>query len=389
VKIKEVEAFNLFYPFSERIIPPASLPTGEGLREVAYAGYRTVITKITCEDGTVGFGESMVRLAPEAVVSIIHSLKPILAGRDIFDVGVIWEQMFATMANRGHYQGYLIEAMSGIDIALWDLIGRTLKKPVFALLGGAFNKRLPCYASSIRISDREEAVPLALQWVKQGFKVIKVKIGANPSDPTEDLELVGDLRAAVGPSIKIMVDANCGFDTYAALQVAQELEKYNIYWFEEPLAPDDLDGYLILSSKSKIPIAAGESVFTRYGFRDLISKKAVSIIQPEICKAGGFTECLKIAAMSSAFHIPYSPHAGSILSAIGAAASIHLSAALPNFLIHEYQCSYWEKDKDKINPFRLLAGGPVERVDQGYMEILQGPGLGIEIDEAKLLKYRI
>ncbi len=387
MKIREVEAFNLFYPFKEKIIPPASLPMAEDLRDVAYAGYRTVITKITSEDGTHGFGESMVRLAPEAVVSIIHSLKPLLVGRDIFDVGVIWEQMFATMANRGHTQGYLIEAMSGIDIAIWDLIGRTLHKPIFALLGGEYNKRLPCYASSIRIGDRERAVPLALDLVAQGFKAIKVKIGENPLDPSKDLELIGNLRAALGPFIKIMVDANCAFDTFTALQLAQELEKFHIYWFEEPIASDDLDGHLLLSSKSKIPIAAGESIFTRYGFRDFISKKAVSIIQPEICKTGGFTECLKIAAMSSAFHIPYAPHMGSILSAIGTAAAIHLSTALPNFLIYEYQCCYWERDK--MNPFRLIAGEPAEKVKEGHVEILQGPGLGIKIDEAKIFKYRI
>jgi len=387
MKIKEVEAINLFFPFSEPIEPPASLPMMDDIGGIAYPGYRTVITKITLENGTIGFGESTARLAPDAIVAIINGMKPLLIGRDIFDVNLIWEQLLATMANRGHRKGYLIEAISGIDIAIWDLIGKTLNKPIFALLGGAYNKKLPCYSSSIRFGDREHAIQLAKDLVVQGFQAIKIKIGANPLDQAEDIELVRSIRTAVGPSIKLMVDANCAFDIATALHVVNDLEQYNVYWFEEPLNGEDLDGYIFLSRKSKIPIAGGETEFTRYGFRDLISKRAVSIIQPEICKAGGFTECMKIAAISSAFHVPYAPHVASTLSAVGVAATIHLAAVLSNFLIYEYHSQFWQKGQ--VNPFRLITGASVEKITDGSVELLHGPGLGIEIDQKALYRYAV
>jgi L-alanine-DL-glutamate epimerase-like enolase superfamily enzyme len=183
------------------------------------------------------------------------------------------------------------------------------------------------------------------------------------------------------------VDANCAYDVATAINMGRELEKHKVYWFEEPIPPEDIDGYARLSSSLDIAIAAGETEFTRYGFRDLIAKRAVDIVQPDICRAGGFSECKKIAAMASAYNIPYAPHTGGE-SAVGIAASIQLSAAIPNFLAYEYMRSDWSETH--ANPLRnSLTLEPVEKFADGTIEVPDKPGLGIELNEEIVSKYRV
>jgi len=195
------------------------------------------------------------------------------------------------------------------------------------------------------------------------------------------------VRSVVGPDVTLMVDVNCGYDRNTAMMVGRELERLAVYWFEEPLPPDDVDGYVALADALDVPVAAGESEFTRYGFKTLITRGAVDIIQPNVSRTGGFSECRKIAALASAYHIPYAPHTGSS-SVVCMAASLHLSCALKDFLIYEYMTSDWAKDQR--NPLRSdLAELPAGPVQDGHVVVSDRPGLGLVLNEDVLRKYRV
>jgi D-galactarolactone cycloisomerase len=172
-----------------------------------------------------------------------------------------------------------------------------------------------------------------------------------------------------------------------ALRVGTRLEEAGVYWFEEPITPDNLDGYRKLTSKLNVPIAAGETEFTRYGFRDLITKGGIGIVQPNVSRAGGFTECKKIAALASAYHVPYAPHTGTS-SIVCLAASLQISAYLPNFLIYEYMRADWDEDWE--NPLRTqLAQEPFEEFEGGYLSVTDKPGIGMELNEEIVQRYRV
>jgi L-alanine-DL-glutamate epimerase-like enolase superfamily enzyme len=236
----------------------------------------------------------------------------------------------------------------------------------------------------LRFRDTETIVKEAVGYVEQGFSAIKMKVGRGVA---QDIRNVKAIRDVIGYDIQLTVDANCAYNIATAIKMGRALEKYDVYWFEEPIPPEDIDGYVKLSNSLDIPIAAGETEFTRYGFRDLIAKRAVDIVQPDICRAGGFLECKKIAAMASAYNIPYAPHTGGE-SAVGIAASIQLSAAIPNFLAYEYMRSDWSETHP--NPLReSLTLEPVERFADGYIEVPDKPGLGIELNEEIVSKYLV
>jgi D-arabinonate dehydratase/D-galactarolactone cycloisomerase len=324
-------------------------------------------------------------LAPTATHEIVEAIKPVLIGRDPRDVEVIWEMLYSIMMNRGHTKGFYIEAISGIDMALWDAVARYEGIPLYKLLGGLHNDPLECYASSIFIrEDLESSLEEARAYVEAGYRAMKVKIG---KDSEQDIELVQSVRDTVGPGIRVMVDANCGYDVPTALRVGTRLEEAGVYWFEEPITPDNLDGYRKLTSKLNVPIAAGETEFTRYGFRDLITKGGIGIVQPNVSRTGGFTECKKIAALASAYHVPYAPHTGTS-SIVCLAASLQISAYLPNFLIYEYMRADWDEDWE--NPLRTqLAQEPFEEFEGGYLSVPDKPGIGMELNEEIVQRYRV
>jgi D-arabinonate dehydratase/D-galactarolactone cycloisomerase len=317
MKISKVEPIGLFVPMDEPVGAPISLPYADQIASVVFGGYRSTIVKVHTDDGLVGVGECFTRLAPKATVAIIEELAPILIGRDPLDVEGIWEIMYGVMMNRGHRGGFFIEALSGIDVALWDLWGKATGQPVYRLLGGRMRERVWAYASSLRMRGLEVTVAQAREFVDRGFNAMKIKIGKDPYDTASDLRLVEAIRREVGDGVTLMVDANCGYDrdVKQALRVGRALEEYDVFWFEEPLSPDNVDGYCTLTRALDTSIAAGEASFTRYDFRDLFARGAVDIVQPNACRTGGLSEARKIAAMSAAYHIPYAPHTDALLGA--------------------------------------------------------------------------
>jgi D-arabinonate dehydratase/D-galactarolactone cycloisomerase len=387
MKITDVEAISLVIPIEGAIQPPISIPFPDKLTNVIFRDYRTTLVRVHTDDGVSGVGECMVRLAPTATRDIIDCVKPVLIGADPFDTDVLWEQVWGVMMNRGHNKGFFVEAMSGIDIALWDLLGKALQKPAYKLLGGQFRNRLWVYASSLRFRGLETTLDEARRLRAAGFDAMKIKIGQQRRQWREDIRLVEAVRNVVGPDVTLMVDVNCGYDRNTAMMVGRELERLAVYWFEEPLPPDDVDGYVALADALDVPVAAGESEFTRYGFKTLITRGAVDIIQPNVSRTGGFSECRKIAALASAYHIPYAPHTGSS-SVVCMAASLHLSCALKDFLIYEYMTSDWAKDQK--NPLRSdLAELPAGPVQDGHVVVSDRPGLGLVLNEDVLRKYRV
>jgi len=338
----------------------------------------STIVRITTDTGLTGHGECLSRFTTKITSSIVdHILKPILIGRDPFDVEIIWNDMFNTMRTKGHSKGFFIEAMSGVDIALWDLMGKALQLPVYKLLGGKSRDTVEAYASALLFHDRETLKREANRLVEEGYTAIKMKVGLGLE---EDLANILTVRSEVGPTIKIMVDANSGFRAPEAILLSKAMAAHSIYWFEEPVPPDDIEGYTVVGSADGIPLAAGESEFTRFGFRDLITRSSTLFLQPDVARAGGITECVKIATLASTFNRLISPHIGAS-GAICAAASLQLAAFLPHFTMFE--------DMIIENPLRTgITKAPLPSMHGGLIPIPDTPGMGIEIDESKLSEYR-
>lgn len=345
------------------------------------------IVEIETQDGMVGWGECY---GPAHVsrAFIDTQFGPRIIGRDAFDVEVIWEDLYNRIKDYGS-SGMAIAAISGIDIALWDIIGKSCGKPVHKLIGGAFRDKVQAYATGLYFIDMdrliEEAVEEAQGYVEEGFTAIKMKIGLG--SPKLDIARVEAVRKAIGDDVRLMVDANHCFTVPAAIRLGRELEKLNVEWFEEPISPEDLDGYVEVTRALDMAVAGGENEYTRWGFRDIVTRKAMDIVQPDVCAAGGFSECRKIAALATAHGVECVPHAWG--SVIGVAATLHFIAALPDQppsfrpmppLFEFEQCE---------NPFRdHLAMEPIVQ-NKGVVAVPTGAGLGIEIDRGVLAKYTV
>ena len=384
MKITNVESMALIVPIENPIKAPISIPYSDELEKVVFKEYRTTLVKIETDEGITGYGECMVRLAPTATRDIVEYIKPLLIGKDPMDTEYIWERMYGAMMNRGHFQGFYIEAISGIDVALWDIKGKALNVPVYKLLGGNTYPKIWAYASSVRFRGMETMLKTAESFIDQGFNAMKIKIGQGFNT---DIMAVEAVRKHVGDDVTLMVDANCGYDVKTALKIGRELEKYNIRWFEEPISPADYDGYCRLSETLDIPIAAGEAHFLRYGMKELIQRGKVDILQPNVCRAGGYTECIKIHGLCSSYDVSYLTHTGSS-SAVCIAASLQIAAAFSDCFIFEHMQSDWSKDQ--INPLRWdLTPLPIKSFKDGFIELENKPGIGVEINEEVIKKYRV
>ena len=345
------------------------------------------IVEIEADDGTVGWGECY---GPSAVAKayIETQFAPRILGRDVFDVEVIWEDLYNRIKDYGG-KGMASAALSGIDIALWDLMGKACGKPIHKLIGGAFRSEVTCYATGLYFIDMdrliEEAVEEAQGYVAEGFTAVKMKIGLG--DPKLDIRRVAAVREAVGADVRLMVDANHCMTVPQAIRIGRELEKLDIDWFEEPISPEDIDGYVEVTRALDMAVAGGENEMTRWGFRDLVVRKAMDIVQPDVCAAGGISECRKIATLASAHGVECVPHAWG--SVIGVAATLHFLAALPDQPPSFRPVPPMFEFEQCENPFRdQLAKTPIVQ-KRGKIQIPAGAGLGIDIDRNVLDRYRV
>jgi L-alanine-DL-glutamate epimerase-like enolase superfamily enzyme len=333
-----------------------------------------VVVRIATDDGQVGWGEAHHGQNPTAMAEVIEKgLGSLIIGADALDSEAIWARLSRQQVVTHGLGAGSVMALSGIDIALWDLKGRVMGQPVYRLLGGSA-KRIRAYAGGLSLGFKPpEALEAEVRkLVEQGYTAIKLRVGDHPR---RDAERVGHIRRAFGDDLDIAVDAATRYTLLDLPEVLAYCEKYHVYWLEEPFTPDNLPAYADLARRTPVPIAAGENHYTRQAFRDLFAQRCISIVQADCTKAGGISEVRKIMDMAAAWHFWAAPHTSHTV--ISAAASVHLLCALPNALVYE-------ADVAGINPFRTdLAGSACQIVD-GHIVPPEGPGLGLRIDTGVL-----
>jgi D-galactarolactone cycloisomerase len=343
------------------------------------------LVEIVGEDGNSGWGEAF---GPARLTApIVEFYKRLVLGGDALATELHWQMLYNRLRDHGQ-KGLAIEALSAIDIALWDLKGRHLGLPVHRLLGGPLRARVEAYATGFyrkRHGDPfQYLVAEARERIDQGFSAIKLKLGFGLD---EDAKLCRIVRRAVGDRVRIMVDANHAYDATAAIRLGRMIEDLDIAWFEEPVPPEDIAGYCEVKAALKIPVAGGEAEFTRWGVRPLLVERALDILQPDLCAAGGFSECRKIADMASAFGVRVNPHVWG--TGVALAASLQWLATLPHNPpgLHPIE-PLLEFDRSE-HPIRMaVLKEPIEQAG-GWVEIPRGPGLGIEIDRGGIERFRV
>ena len=298
-----------------------------------YYKHRTAhLVEIETDEGITGWGECFgpgnIALANKYIVEKV--IQPLIIGEDPINKEYIWHKVYNLLRDSGQ-KGMPIQALSGIDIALWDILAKKAKMPLYQLLGGKTNNKIPVYGYGMMLQKKsvEELCELfkkeANQIKEKNFKAMKMKVGLGPK---EDLKLVSAVREAIGDDFKLMVDANHAYNKNDALYVGRGLDEMEIYWFEEPVAPEDYDGYKELKERLKTNIAGGEAEFTKYGWNQLIKNNCIDIAQPEVCGLGGITEYLKVSALAQSNFIPIVNHVWG--SALSVAVNLHLLTSLPD-----------------------------------------------------------
>jgi len=344
-----------------------------------------MLLEIHTDTGIIGIGEC--NGPPQPSKTIIESFfKPLVIGEDPLNVEKIWEKLYHHSRDYGQ-RGMPIAAISGIDIALWDIIGKALNQPIYKLIGGGFRDKIRPYATGLyyyKGNEKEKLQEEAKRYVREGFKYLKLKIGKGIQ---EDIERVKWIKEAVGDKIFVMVDANHAYTASTAIRLGRILEEYDIYWFEEPVIPEDIEGYKEVKAAVNIPIAGGETVFTRFGFKDLISNRAVDIAQPCISAAGGITECKKIATICNTWNIPCIPHIWG--TNIALAAALHFLAALPHTPPSIYPIEPLMEFDRTIHPIREQSTKKPIKIDSGFVLVPQEPGLGVELNRDIISKYSV
>ncbi|HRO60368.1 MAG TPA: mandelate racemase/muconate lactonizing enzyme family protein [Burkholderiaceae bacterium] len=359
------------------------------------ASFDSVLVTIETECGLVGYGEAKEEVGSEGnshalVAAIERKFGPSLVGEDPRDIVRLTEQMYS--GTRGHYaidhghvfpilgrRGVTISALSGIDMALWDLLGKALGAPVWRLLGGRKSPTMPAYASG-GWADAESIGEQLLGYVQRGgFKAVKMRVGIIDGDPVNSARRVRAAREALGPDIGLACDAHGTYTVDQAKRFCRLVEDFNLMWFEEPVTADDKRGMAEVRAATAIPIAAGESEFNRFDFRDLAELRAADIFQPDLAICGGITEAMRIGAIASAFNLRLAPHLWT--GALAFAAGMHVAAASPAGFILEYSLG--------ANP--LLHELALEKfeVRDGSIEISDRPGLGVSIDPAFVGRYTV
>ena len=359
--------------------------------EVRGHGY-SLYVKVFTDEGLVGVGECIHGGAGAA--RLVAEMAEAIVGQDPLNVDRLFETMRRRHVFNGAMAGNVVTAMTGIEIALWDLAGKALNVPVYQLLGGKFRDRIRLYCDchAGRDDSPESHAQRAREVVAMGFDAIKFDIddassphkrdpynwSVSPSELAEMVDKVAAVREAVGPTVDVAIDMHGRYDTYAAIRVAQALEPYNLMWLEEPVPPENVDAMREVKRATRTPICAGENLYLRWGFRDLIEKQAVDVIMPDLPKCCGISEGRKIATMAEVYYIPLAPH--NVCGPLGTIASCHVCASVPNFLILEW---HWV---DRPAWHELVCADP-PLIQDGHIKLPDGPGLGVELNEEAAREY--
>ena len=375
MKITEVETIHL------------RLPT---ITEECNGTQDALLVKIRTDNGLVGIGE--VDSSPHVIQAIFDApyshtlacgLRLLLVGEDPRDIERIWEKMYRGTLYFGR-RGAAIHALSGADIALWDLLGKATGMPVCQLLGGAYHKRMPAYSSDLMPFAPAEAADRAARLRDAGFSHMKFGWGGLGQSEAQDVALVGAVRKGAGEDADVIIDVGLCWDAATAEARARKLEQFRLTWIEEPLPPDDLAGYARLADAVETRIAAGEESSTCWEFAELMDRGHIDVVQVDVSRAGGLTEARRIAQMARLRNLPCVPHAYS--TGVLLAASLHWAASIPNGWLVEYTVE--ESPLATGLHGTGLLREPL-RAHEGWLTVPEGPGLGIELDEELITKYRV
>lgn len=331
-----------------------------------------VVVKVTTECGLVGFGESHHGRAHTTIAHFINTaLRDMALGQDAGDTVGLWRKIYKSQLQGMGLGAACVLAMSGLDMALWDIRGKAAGLPLYRLLG-AQRRALPAYAGGVALGWQEPELLAdeAQRHVESGLKAVKLRIGDTPE---RDLARIRAVRKRLGDGIEILTDAMMSYRLDDARKIVPAMDELGVGWLEEPFAAHDYQNYETARTFGRVAFAAGENHYTRFEFTRLLETKAVSILQPDLSKAGGITEVLRIAALASAYHLPV--HLHSSMTGINMAATIHVMTALDN-------AGYFEADVSRNNHFRDTLVRMPYRVDvEGCVHAPDGPGLGVEVDE--------
>ncbi len=388
MRIKEIRTRVMRWRGKTVPLPPHFCTNPMDLLNLPEASMQTftfhgwLVVEIFTDDGQVGIGNAA--LAPQVTKQVIDLyLKPLLIGKDPWDIEFLWQHMYRKTMAFGR-RGIGMVAISAVDIALWDLLGKSAKQPVYRLLGGRTKPRIPVYASRLYSVELNEVADEAKRYKAEGYKAMKLRFGWGPTDGAagmqRNLNLVRTVRETVGDGIDVMADAYMGWTLDYAKRILPLLEPFNLRWLEEPVIPDDVHGYAELKSYGRIPIAGGEHEFTSYGFRDLLEARALDYIQFDTNRVGGLTQARKIAALAEAYSVPVIPHAGQMHN-------YHVVMASLNSPMAEY---FPVVDVEVGNELFWYIFNGEPKAKDGFIDLDESiPGLGLTINEAALDKFEV
>jgi galactonate dehydratase len=359
--------------------------------EVKGHGYSTYV-RIYTDEGVIGNGECIH--GTDGCPEIVHSFKRILIGENPLNVDALYEKMRRSQLFNGAMSGATVTAMTGIEIALWDLAGKILGVPIYQLLGGKFRDTVRLYCDSHAGEDfsPESYAERAKEVVSLGFDALKFDVDEteagfrndrwnwHASGPEIDwmIERVGAVRDAVGPNVDLAIDMHGRYDLASGIAVARAMEQFKLLWLEEPVPPENVAAMREVKQNSRTPLCSGENLYLRWGFRDLIEQRAVDFIMPDIPKCGGLSECRKIANMAEVYYIPLAPH--NVCGPLGTMASAHVCASIPNFLVMEWHWIDYE-GWDELT----IQDEPV--IQNGHVVLNDKPGIGLEVNDEAIQKY--
>ncbi|HXJ93774.1 MAG TPA: mandelate racemase/muconate lactonizing enzyme family protein [Terriglobia bacterium] len=344
-----------------------------------------LLIRIETDEGITGYGE--VDTSPEVGKAVIdaemshgtcYGLREILIGMDPFDIEQIWNLMYRKTNYYGRL-GVVLHAMSGVDMALWDILGKAVGKPVHKLLGGSFCDKVRPYASMLMPETAEEVREFVGRYAEQGFTAMKFGYGPLGKDVRRDVQLAAAAKEAAGPNVEVMIDIGHGYTLKMAMQAAKEFESLGIYWMEEPFPPEAIHDYQRLCDSTSLRIAAGEQDVGRWTSRRLIWEAHLDVIQPDISRVGGLTEAKRIAYMAHEANRVCVPHA--FRTGLLVAACLHLIAAIPNSAFLEFSVTDSALRRELLlEPFKVV---------RGYVAVPAKPGLGIELNAETIERYRV
>lgn len=364
------------YPTSFPVPPDESVTLGIGRTVKRDA----VVVKVTTDEGLVGYGEAHHGRAPGAVAHLANTtLRQLVLGMEATDVVGVWAKVYKMQLGSHGLGAAAAIALSGIDMALWDIRAKAAGWPLYRLLGGAA-RAIPAYAGGVSLGWQEPAalVGEARALVAAGYRAVKLRGGDSPA---RDLARVAAVRKAFGDDLAIFVDANTGYTVDDARRVIPGLDAHGVGWLEEPFPPHDHRSYAAARTFGRVPLAAGENHYTRFEFSRLVEDGVVTILQPDLSKTGGITEALRIAALASAWKLRIHPHTS--MTGLNMAATVHFLAAVDN-------AGYFEADVSKNNLFRdELVSRPYEVGSDGCVRPLEKPGLGVDVNEEFLARYPV